>query len=134
MGFDGGGECRHGGEFAKHRGEPGVATGGAGSDEREGGVEDAEDEGDFATGGVDHFSGCASACLVESVGSEFGRAGEGAYGGRGELLGLGGGEHFLDGLVEGRVAHAEVKVADAEILEGEERPVGSAFEDCYSVT
>lgn len=60
--------------------------------------------------------------------------GRGAYGGRGELLGLGGGEHFLDGLVERRVAHAEVKVADAEIVEGEERPVGSAFEDCYSVT
>lgn len=71
VGFDGGGECGHGREFAEHRGEPGVATGGAGSGEREGGVEDAEDEGDFATGGVDHFSGCASACLVESVVSEF---------------------------------------------------------------
>lgn len=77
VGFDGGGESGHGGEFAEHRGEPGVATGGTGSDEREGGVEDTEDEGNLATGGVDHFSGCASACLMESVGSEFGRAGEG---------------------------------------------------------
>lgn len=71
MGFNGGDEGGDRGEFAEHRGEPGVVARRMGRSECKRGVEDAEDKGDFATGVIDHFSSCAGACLRESVRLEF---------------------------------------------------------------
>lgn len=62
------------------------------------------------------------------------RRSQGTYGGRRKLLGLSGGEHFFDRLVERGITHTEVEVVDAELVEREKWTIGGAPKDCYSVT